>query len=293
MKSLFQLQHFRPAMQLLFLLLFFFIGSAIQTMILLANPQGVIQNQTANGVFLLMIATQLCLFILPSLIFIKLLPKSINTFLPIKKLENPVDFLWLFTLAFGTIFLVSSVATLLLKIPLGSLADSMQKDRTGLEQVALKMTDWTQIPLRLLIMGLLPAIGEELFFRGLIQRFFNTLFKNVPWAIVATALAFAAFHGSIYNFLPVAIGGIILGFVYFKTGNMLYNIILHFLINGIQVVISYLQHGATEEQMPTSDALLYFGLGIVGAGISFFLLVKHKKSLENSWAIPFEPLAKG
>lgn len=292
MKSLFQIQHFRPAMQLLFLLLLFFIGSAIQTMILVAYPQGVLQNQTANGVFLLMIATQLCLFILPSLVFIKLLPKPLSSFLSLKKIENPLDFPWLLLLAFGTIFLVSSVATLLLKIPLGSLADSMQKDRTGLEQVALKMTSWTQIPIRLLIMALLPAIGEELFFRGLIQRFFNTLFKNVPWAIIATALAFAAFHGSVYNFLPVAIGGVILGFVYFKTGNILYNIILHFLINGIQVVISYLQHGAAEAQTSTSEALLYFCFGIIGVGISFFLLIKHKKQLDKTWGMSFEPAFK-
>src|SRR5690606_7002092 len=118
------------------------------------------------------------------------------------------------------------------------------------------MTHLHQLPSRLFIMALLPAVCEEIFFRGVLQRLIFTATKgrNMLLAISFTALLFASLHGSLYNMLPIAAAGIILGWVYYKTGNIWYNIVLHFLINGIQIVITYFQK---EEDMLENQQILF------------------------------------
>lgn len=64
--------------------------------------------------------------------------------------------------------------------------------------------------------------------------------KN-PWvAIIVTAILFSVIHYSYYGFLVRFALGIILGLVFYYTGNLWLAILMHFLYNGIQVTALYL-----------------------------------------------------
>src|SRR5688500_5816517 len=88
-------------------------------------------------------------------------------------------------------------------------------------------------------MALLPAVGEELFFRGALQK---TLLRwnRKPWlSILLSSMVFALLHGTFFKILPIFCLGLMLGTVYYVTSNIWYNIIIHFLNNALAVAAVY------------------------------------------------------
>ncbi len=93
--------------------------------------------------------------------------------------------------------------------------------------------------LNLLILGIIPAICEELLFRGII---FGGLRKNYPaWiSVLLTGLLFALMHQNILQFIYPFILGCVLSIVMEKTGNLLYPILIHAFNNFTTIIISYI-----------------------------------------------------
>jgi len=83
--------------------------------------------------------------------------------------------------------------------------------------------------LTLLIVVVVGPIIEELMFRKLmidrLSRYGNTV------AIIVSSVSFGLFHGNLYQFFYAALIGVILGFMYAKTRNVLYPIAMHILVN--------------------------------------------------------------
>lgn len=284
---LFQLQYFAPAVQLLFFFCFFFVANLLQ---LGLNQALSINAATGSSLQVLgmMSINQLLGFLLPALVFVWLLPQPLTTFFHFRKIEKTSDLLSLPVLALGILLLVLGLAEMIQKLPLGQIADELQAQRTNLESSALQMNSFAEVLLRIIVMALLPAICEELFFRGILQRMFHSFFKKPLPAIVATALVFALFHASWYNYLPITIAGFILGFTYFYTGNIWYNIILHFLVNGTQILIAFFQDDtAAESSFPLTFAT---GFVISGLFLCFATLKQLRKGKQISglnWSMPY------
>lgn len=127
---------------------------------------------------------------------------------------------------------------------------------------------WTLVR-NLFLMALMPAIAEEVFFRGCMQRVIQKMVRNGWVAVLLTALIFSAIHLQFLTFLPRVVLGFAIGAVFLVTGNLWLTIVAHFLNNGMQVVLFYLyQHKmiskdpATEETVPLYLAL--FSAAITG-----------------------------
>ncbi|MCC6552877.1 MAG: CPBP family intramembrane metalloprotease, partial [Polyangiaceae bacterium] len=89
----------------------------------------------------------------------------------------------------------------------------------------------------LLLAAVLPAICEELLFRGLL---FSGLRRVGPAAaIVASALLFGLAHGSVYRLLPTASLGLVMGYARWRTGSIASGMVIHALNNGIAVTLLY------------------------------------------------------
>lgn len=97
-----------------------------------------------------------------------------------------------------------------------------------------------------IIMALLPAIFEEVFFRGVLQNLFERWTKNAWVAIILAALIFSLIHMSYYLFLSRAVLGFVLGLCYVLTRNIWVNIVAHFLNNAIAVTQLYFQKGKVD-----------------------------------------------
>lgn len=140
----------------------------------------------------------------------------------------------------------------------------------------------------LLVVGVLPAIGEELIFRGGFQQILHTWTKNGHLAVWLAAIIFSLFHFQFYYFLPRLLLGAAIGYLFMWSGNLWYAIIAHFFNNAWVVVIAYfyLQQGQTVEDLQKTEAvspgwliagsLLFLGILLVYR----FVAVKHKPHLD-------------
>jgi membrane protease YdiL (CAAX protease family) len=93
--------------------------------------------------------------------------------------------------------------------------------------------------LNLFIVAALPAISEELFFRGVFQRIFYGFFKSPHSAIWFTSILFSAIHLQFYGFIPRLILGLSFGYLYFWGRTLWLPVIAHFVNNAVVVTAEY------------------------------------------------------
>jgi hypothetical protein len=92
----------------------------------------------------------------------------------------------------------------------------------------------------LFMIAFLPAIGEELLFRGVIQRIFTGWTRNHHWGIWISAILFSALHIQFYGFVPRMLLGVLFGYLLVWSGSMWLPVVAHFFNNGFAVVAMYL-----------------------------------------------------
>jgi len=110
------------------------------------------------------------------------------------------------------------------------------------QQVAViaRMDNFTDYIISVVVIAFLPALFEETLFRGGIQNLLSRWFKKPVLAIIVTSIIFSAIHGSYLGFLSRFALGFVLGWIYYRTGNIWLNIIGHFFNNAFAVTAMYL-----------------------------------------------------
>lgn len=98
------------------------------------------------------------------------------------------------------------------------------------------MNTWWRIILGFVAYAVLPAIAEELLFRGIMLRGFSRRASGVA-SVMLSAVMFCLMHGSLQQTFYQLILGVMLGFVAYYTGNILFSMIFHFLNNAIVVLL--------------------------------------------------------
>ena len=119
----------------------------------------------------------------------------------------------------------------------------------------------------LFIMAFLAAFGEEMLFRGVLQKLFTQISKNMHIAIFITAFIFSAIHMQFYTFLPRFFMGMVFGYLLVWTGSIWVPITAHFANNSFAVISNYLvQQKVIETEMDNIDTesqYLYTLLSII------------------------------
>lgn len=146
------------------------------------------------------------------------------------------------------------------------------------KQVAViaRMNNFTDYFVSVIMIALLPAVFEETFFRGGIQNLLSRWIKAPIVAIIITSVIFSAVHGSYLGFLSRFALSFILGWMYYRTGNIWLNIIGHFTNNFLGVTSLYIESLSTGKSDPsklTDDNFpLWVGLAsLVGVYILFMV----------------------
>jgi len=92
----------------------------------------------------------------------------------------------------------------------------------------------------LLVIAVVPAIVEEVLFRGGMQQILIRWFKYPIVGILVASFIFSSIHLSWYGFFPRMALGVVLGYIFFYTGNIWYSILAHFFNNALTVTILYI-----------------------------------------------------
>ena len=133
------------------------------------------------------------------------------------------------------------------------------------------------------MIAIIPAIGEELLFRGVIQRLFINWTKNAHWGILITSILFSALHMQFFGFFPRMMLGILFGYLFLWSGSLWLPILCHFINNGSAVVYVYLEQrglmGFSSDTLgaENQDMLITIACSIAISGLLYLIYKKGKE----------------
>lgn len=162
------------------------------------------------------------------------------------------------------------------------------------EDFALRMTKlmltgnsgWTLL-LNVFLIALIPALGEEFLFRGIIQRYLHDVTRNVHVAIWVSAVLFSAIHFQFFGFFARTLLGAFFGYLVYYSGSMWVAVWAHFFNNAMAVLAQYfIAGGGLPEQADKFGSQgTDWGWAVVslGATVALFIILirKHKSELRS------------
>ena len=118
---------------------------------------------------------------------------------------------------------------------------------THIIEAFLQMDSIYDLIINLFLLAVIPAIGEELFFRGYVQQTLINKYINKHSAILVTAFIFSLFHLDFAGLIPRFFLGALLGYLFLWSKNIWIPIIAHFINNGQAVLIAYISSGSKDK----------------------------------------------
>ena len=113
---------------------------------------------------------------------------------------------------------------------------AMEEAAAALTEQFLKANSIGVLLINIGLLALLPAVSEELSFRGTLQQ----ILGNKHLAIWLTAIIFSAIHMQFYGFIPRMLMGAMFGYIFVWTGSLWVPIVMHFTNNSLAVIAYYL-----------------------------------------------------
>jgi membrane protease YdiL (CAAX protease family) len=211
-------------------------------------------------------------FIVPPVVIPKILGYETSAFLKLKKSPNVLYY------CAALVFMIASIPALNLiiewndsfKFPLGieEIMRSLEDANSHVTQLMLAGTTIPDLLINIVIIALIPAVGEEFLFRGLIQKYCYKAFRNPHLAIFITAFIFSAIHFQFYGFIPRLLLGMFFGYLAYYSGSLFPAIFAHFVNNGMAVIGHFLiGKGLIGEEIETVGSqcadMWYIIIGIV------------------------------
>ena len=139
-----------------------------------------------------------------------------------------------------------------------------------------------QLVFAFVVIAILPAIGEEIIFRGMIQNDLMRATRNAHISIWFAAFLFSAMHFQFYGFVPRMLLGALFGYLYFWSRNLWMPVLAHFVNNGFTLVSLYLfQKGSIKVDIEKVEP----GLTpvIISTVLAGFLLYVYKNFFDHHW----------
>jgi uncharacterized protein len=143
--------------------------------------------------------------------------------------------------------------------------------------------------LSMIVLALVPAIFEEMLFRGTLQQITIALTRNAFAGILITSIFFSAVHLSYYGFLPRLFLGIMLGYIFYFGKNLWLSIIAHFLNNAYSLAVMFALSRSGKLNMEALDETYPLYYGVLGMAVIILLFIvfnrDSKKLLERESTI--------
>lgn len=218
------------------------------------------------------------LFVIPPFVMASLWSNNAFEFLRLKSTLRWTTVLYVVAFMLVAIPFINMLSWLnqqiILPEALSEIEKMMQSSEVQIAEITEKMLNVSTLGallFNMFLVAVVPALGEELFFRGTIQRLLSD-WKGALFAIWITAFVFSAIHMQFYGFLPRMLLGAFLGYLLLWSGSLWLPIIAHFVNNSVAVVFYYLKFNGVKvidvETIGTDDTLW---LGIVSGIVCVFL----------------------
>jgi membrane protease YdiL (CAAX protease family) len=161
-----------------------------------------------------------------SLLYCRLTKRSFSKVMVIKKISIKQVFLIMFV-SVGTYIFAVGVNSISMQLFPIAIKDGMEIS---------KLLSSSSTLLGLIVVVLVPAFFEEMFFRGVLLDAYEGINKNIKFFIIT--VIFATFHGNVMQIIYVMFLGFILLKVREYTGSLVGSITLHGINNAISFILS-------------------------------------------------------
>lgn len=216
-----------------------------------------ISTDESNYLKFIQLVNQLGMFVFPAFGFVLLIRKPISTYYFFDRIPEAKNLFLIVLLVIFSAPLIGLLTLLNQQLVLPDWLNSIELWMRNMEDKSTVLTNhiaMSQKPgdlwINLLVMALIPAIGEELIFRGLILRFMIHYIKKIHLSVILVAILFSAIHMQFYGFLPRMFLGLILGYLLVWTSSMWAPILFHFTNNAIAVFVMYLSSSGKISSRP-------------------------------------------
>ena len=160
----------------------------------------------------------------------------------------------------------------------------MEESAATMIKKFIKVETFGGLLFNVFMIAVIPALGEEFLFRGVIQKIFTNMTKNYHWGVWISAIIFSAFHMQFLGFVPRMLLGALFGYMLVWSGSLWLPVLGHFINNLIGVLALHAQNlenentsqmGEFVEKMP-----VHWGIAIFSLLLTIALMISLKKETE-------------
>jgi uncharacterized protein len=191
------------------------------------------------------------------------------------------------TIVFTTLIMISAIPFINLlahwnaQLSLPDFMSSVEEWMRQTEETAQELTKTflrAETPgdllLNIFIIAVIPAVGEELLFRGILQRLFSEWTRSSHAGILITAIIFSAMHLQFFGFVPRTVLGILFGYMLVWSGRMWIPVTAHFVNNAVAVTLFYfIQRKQISEDIETFGAESGHWIYMIPSMVIFIILL--------------------
>jgi uncharacterized protein len=241
----------------------------------------------------LQIAQFVGLFLVPVLLFAYFSDPKPYEYLGLKKPYKPGYYFFGILIMVAAIPLSGLLGYINKEIPLPVSWTSWMKEKEAEALLSTKLLlakhTIKDLLINFVVIALLAGVGEELLFRGVLQRLFIRWFKS-PWAgILITAAIFSGIHMQFYGFFPRFALGILLGAIYWYSGSLWAAILAHFFYDAFVVLMLYLNPEAIGKDTIGNESLTgLWVMGLISGAAVVAILWWMKKNSQTSFATVYK-----
>ena len=221
--------YFMPGISdLAWLVILFFVGAFLGILISAGLALGISQDFAMTYGLVIVYPVQF----IPAMLYASAVSQRNMGFEPEYPLDNN-NFGGRSGLSMALIVSVMAISAAFVTEPVSMLLPEMSEARKIAMEQMLKGPVW----IVLISVSVFAPFFEEWLCRGIILR--GLLKKMKPgWAIVISALIFGLIHMNLWQAIPAFIIGVILGYVYYKTGSLKLTMLMHCVNNTLSVILS-------------------------------------------------------
>ena len=225
--------------ELIILILSLIFGGLVSSLFLNLIGANLDSESTSSTLYLAnAVITQVLMFMGAAFLFFKITKIDVRSYIRVSVLSNKD---WLFI----ALSFVAAICIVLAINPLTTIIESTYAEHSWVQyqhsiteiqnKVIGDLRGWKMI-IALATLALLPAVAEEIVFRGILYKIFKDLLNGKQLAMFLSALVFSIFHFQVLSFLPILILGYLLAALYEKTHNLATAVLLHFAFNAVQII---------------------------------------------------------